>query len=52
MYVEGVGQKSGPCTATFNDLLCLKNYLTDISVLKVPVQILTIQHHKIKAELY
>jgi hypothetical protein len=22
MYVEGVGQKSGPCTATFNDLLC------------------------------
>jgi hypothetical protein len=21
MYVEGVGQKSGPCTATFNDLL-------------------------------
>jgi hypothetical protein len=20
MYVEGVGQKSGPCTATFNDL--------------------------------
>jgi hypothetical protein len=23
-YVEGVGQKSGPCTATFNDLLCLK----------------------------
>jgi hypothetical protein len=23
MYVEGVGQKSGPCTATFNDLLCL-----------------------------
>jgi hypothetical protein len=24
MYVEGVGQKSGPCTATFNDLLCLR----------------------------
>jgi hypothetical protein len=23
MYVEGMGQKSGPCTATFNDLLCL-----------------------------
>jgi hypothetical protein len=22
MYVERVGQKSGPCTATFNDLLC------------------------------
>jgi hypothetical protein len=22
MYVEGMGQKSGPCTATFNDLLC------------------------------
>jgi hypothetical protein len=22
-YEEGVGQKSGPCTATFNDLLCL-----------------------------
>jgi hypothetical protein len=22
MYVEGVGQKSGPCTATINDLLC------------------------------
>jgi hypothetical protein len=21
-FVEGVGQKSGPCTATFNDLLC------------------------------
>jgi hypothetical protein len=20
MYVKGVGQKSGPCTATFNDL--------------------------------
>jgi hypothetical protein len=26
MYVEGVGQKSGPCTATFNDLL-LKLFL-------------------------
>jgi hypothetical protein len=22
MYLEGVGKKSGPCTATFNDLLC------------------------------
>jgi hypothetical protein len=22
MYVEGVGQKSGPCTTTFNDLFC------------------------------
>jgi hypothetical protein len=26
MYVEGVGQKSGPCTATFNDLLCFPYY--------------------------
>jgi hypothetical protein len=25
MYVEGVGQKSGPCTATFNDLLCFRS---------------------------
>jgi hypothetical protein len=28
MYVEGVGQKSGPCTATFNDLLC---FIYDLS---------------------
>jgi hypothetical protein len=28
MYVLGVGQKSGPCTATFNDLLCLASTLT------------------------
>jgi hypothetical protein len=27
MYVEGVGQKSGPCTATFNDLLCFPYWL-------------------------
>jgi hypothetical protein len=28
MYVEGVGQKSGPCTATFNDLLCFTRTVT------------------------
>jgi hypothetical protein len=28
MYVEGMGQKSGPCTATFNDLLCFYNVLS------------------------
>jgi hypothetical protein len=31
MYVEGVGQKSGPCTATFIDLL--RNSIISMSIL-------------------
>jgi hypothetical protein len=34
MYVEGMGQKSSPCTATFNDLLCNVNYFLVILNLK------------------
>jgi hypothetical protein len=30
MYVEGVGQKSGPCTATFNDLLCFPQHILSL----------------------
>jgi hypothetical protein len=31
MYVEGVGQKSGPCTGTFNDLLCFLTSVFDFN---------------------
>jgi hypothetical protein len=32
MYVEGVGQKSGPWTATFNDLLCFRVYVNTVDI--------------------
>jgi hypothetical protein len=34
MYVEGVGQKSGPCTATLIDLLCFTNWTVTVGIIK------------------
>jgi hypothetical protein len=35
-HVEGVGQKSGPCTATFNDLLCFFHGVNGIRTYRSP----------------
>jgi hypothetical protein len=37
IYVEGVGQKSGPCTATFNDKLHHKMHYWNMHETKVLV---------------
>jgi hypothetical protein len=49
MYVEGVGQKSGPCTATFNDLFfevwCSINYAEGQMRLIIIITIITITYY-------
>jgi hypothetical protein len=48
MYVEGVGQKSGPCTATFNDLLCFPYNDTVCSDIMVDKYYNTKKYTKVK----
>jgi hypothetical protein len=48
MYVEGVGQKSGPCTATFNDLLCFRFTYTESLIpygIKMANYVIDRNHH-------